>query len=238
MAAVAEEQRRARLQRGAQVERAVAPARGPDDRPQVRADDRRAAEIVASRDATSPTIPTGHGPRTIVAAAPGGSWRSRVARRRPPVRPRIARASAIVVFVRSRRLRLAASSSAASAVASSGVSLSSRRAATSASPIRPAALIRGATANASVSTSTALAATPAAARSAAIPGRGSRRIRSSPRRTIARVSPRIGTMSAMLPIVARSAKLEGGGRAAGLVGEEQLGDLERDAAAGEAPLRV
>src|SRR4029078_3880716 len=46
VAAVAEEQRRALLERGAQIQRAIAPARRPDDRSQLRTDDRRPPEVV------------------------------------------------------------------------------------------------------------------------------------------------------------------------------------------------
>ena len=69
-----------------------------------------------SRAATSPTIPTGHGPRTIV--APGRWAGSAVA---APSAHGGARASAIACFVRSRRVELAVSSSAASAAASAAV---------------------------------------------------------------------------------------------------------------------
>ena len=54
----------------------------------------------ASLAATRPTIPTLHGPRTMVAAPTGAS-------------PTAARASATAVFIRSRRVRLAASSASA-----------------------------------------------------------------------------------------------------------------------------
>ncbi len=67
----------------------------------------------------------------------------------------MARASATTVRVRSRRARFAASRVSACRPASTGSSASSRRAASSASPIRPAALRRGARANEIVSRSTA-----------------------------------------------------------------------------------
>jgi hypothetical protein len=53
---------------GAEVQPTVAPARSPDHISQLGPDDRRGRWSSTSRDATSPTIPTGHGPRTIVAA--------------------------------------------------------------------------------------------------------------------------------------------------------------------------
>ena len=55
---------------------------------------------------------------------------------------------------------------------------------------------------------------------------------------MARFSPTIGATSATVPMVARSASAEGRRRATGQVGEQQLGDLERDAAAGQALIRI
>ena len=187
-----------------------------------------------SREATSPTIPTGQGPRTIVAGASGGGAVS--SRRRATASD--ARASPIACFVMSRRLRLAVSSSAASASASSASSASSSRAATSASPTRPAALIRGASANPIVSMSTAVAATPAEARSATIPGRGAgpEPLQAEPddRPRLAEDRDEVGDAADRREVGQR----EGGRRAAGLVGEEQLGELERDAAARQAAFRI
>ena len=74
---------------------------------------------------------------------------------------------------------------------------------------------------------------PARSRIAASPGSGAVRRRSSPSRAIARFSPRIGATSATVPIVASSASVEGALRSAGDIGQDELGDLERDAAAGE-----
>ena len=140
----------------------------------------------ARRPATRPMIPTGHGPwmtsagasapppMTIgarVGAAPGAAAPGPAPRPGPAGRA-AARASAIAVRIRSRRVELAVSSVAASAAASSGVSASRRRAASSASPTRPAALSRGASTNPTVSRSTDAGATRARSRSAAIPGRG------------------------------------------------------------------
>ncbi len=119
--------------------------------------------------------------------------------------PNAARASAIAVRMRSRRVVFAVSRVVASASAASGVCASSRFAASSASPTRPAALSRGARTNPTVSRSTVSGATCARARSAAIPGRAAVRIRASPSRAIERFSPRIGTTSDTVPMVARSA---------------------------------
>ena len=71
-----------------------------------------------------------------------------------------------------------------------------------------------------------------------MPGRGARRMRSSPSRAMARFSPTTGATSATVPIVARSARSRAAAGAAGLVREQQLGDLEGDAAAGQATVRV
>ena len=242
VAAVAEEQRRARLERGAEVERPSlrhdARMTGPSSAPTTAGRPRSST----SRDATSPTIPTGHGPRTIVARrrSGGSGARSRgrssgpVASPRSPSRERSRLGDRLASSGRA-GVVLAVSSSAASAVASSGVVAEQQaRPRRAASPIRPAALIRGATANESVSTSTSPAATPAAARSAAIPGRGSRRDPLQPepddRPRLAEDRDEVGDA----PDRREVGEVQRGVRAAGLVGEEQLGELERDAAAGEA----
>ena len=94
--------------------------------------------------------------------------------------PNAARASAIAVRIRSRRVVFAVSSVAASSAACSGVSASSSRAASSASPTRPAALSRGAMTKPTVSRSIVVARPPPRSRSAAIPGRGLVRSRSRP----------------------------------------------------------
>ena len=151
VAAVAEEQRRALLERGAQVERAVAPARGPDDRPQLRADDRRPPEVVDEPRRDEPDDPDrpraaddrrrrrsgGSGERVAVARRP--SPRADPARTPAPRRSPSSSGRAGSCWPPRARPRARSPPRASS--------LSSRRAATSASPIRPAALIRGATAN-------------------------------------------------------------------------------------------
>ena len=103
-------------------------------------------------------------------------------------------------------MRLATSSASACVAASAGSSASRSRAASSASPTRPAAFRRGASANAMVSRSMSAGAIRARSRSAAIPGRGARRICSRPNRAIDRFSPTIGATSATVPMVARSAR--------------------------------
>ena len=128
----------------------------------------------------------------------------RTARPRSPASA--ARASSSAVRVMSRRVSFDRSSAAAATSASAGVAASRSVAASAASPTLPAALSRGAMAKAMVSRVTAAGATPAAARSAAIPGRGVERSRSSPSRAIDRFSPRIGATSATVPMVARSAR--------------------------------
>ena len=79
---------------------------------------------------------------------------------------------------------------------------------------------------------------PPRASSAAIPGRGSVRIRSSPSFAMARFSPRIGETSETVPIVARSARSSASASASISVAEQQPGDRERDAAARQVRERV
>ena len=137
-------------------------------------------------------MPTGQGPWMRVAAG-------------VTVTSTAARASTSAAFSRSRRSWLAASRASAWRFASSAVVASRSRAASTASPTRPAAFSRGAMANDTVSRSTAAAATFARSRIAAIPGRGATRRMARPRRAMARFSPTIGATSATVPIVARSA---------------------------------
>ena len=93
-------------------------------------------------------------------------------------------------------------------------------------------------ANATVSRSTAAGAIRARSSSAAIPGRGARRSRSRPeprdRPVLADDRRDVGDG----PDRREVGEVERGRRAAGLVGEQQLGDLERDAAPGQAAVRV
>ena len=196
---------RAGLERRAEIEAAVAPARGPDDRPQLRPDDGRPAELLDEPRRDEPDDPD----RPRAADDRRGRVRRRRVlgrvRRRDGSADRSARASPIACFVRSRRLRFAASSSAASASASvRRPRASSSRAATSASPTRPAALIRGASANADRLHVDGRGRDAGRGEERHDPRPRLRRSRSRPSRTIARVSPRIGTTSATLPIVARS----------------------------------
>ena len=148
----------------------------------------------ASRAATSPTIPTPHGPRTRVAGASGSSATR-------------ARASATAAFMRSRRSPFAS----LEGIGMGGRPRRRRRPAgvgppPSPRPTRPAALSRGASANETVSRSTRAGATRARSSRAAMPGRGADRSRSRPSRAIARFSPTIGATSATVPIVARSVR--------------------------------
>ena len=105
-------------------------------------------------------------------------------------------------------------------------------------PPCPAALIRGATANESVSTSTAAGATDAAARRAAIPGRGRGGDPGQPepddRPRLAEDRDEVGDAADRREV----AQVERGRRPARLVGEQELGKLEGDAAARQAALRV
>ncbi len=258
MAAVAQEDRPAGLERRPEIEPPVAPARGPDHVAEIRSDDRRPAVVLDQlrrHQADDPDRPRAADDRGMAPHGIRGGRRrcaGRCLRRRlvsvtvsrspssvGATTPAIAaRASLMAWLVRSRRVLFAVSSSVARRSASARSSVSSRAAAAADSPTRPAALIRGATANDSVSTSTASGATPAEARSAAIPGRGPAAIRASPRRTIARVLAEDRHEVRDAPDRREVREGQGGGRSTGLVGQEELGQLERDAAAGEARLRV
>ena len=92
---------RAALEGRAEVERAVAPARGPDDVAEVRPDDRRAAAVLGQPGGDQADDPDGPRPADDGRGA------------RPAPSATAARASATAVFIRSRRVRLAASSASA-----------------------------------------------------------------------------------------------------------------------------
>ena len=131
----------------------------------------------ASRDATSPTIPTGHGPWTRIA----GPARSRRLGR--DCRGTSASASHVVsvVSVASREVRRRRASPASAVGLGRVVGQQERAPRRAASPTRPAALIRGAMANATVSRSAVgRRDRPRARRSAAMPAAAPRRIRSRP----------------------------------------------------------
>ena len=135
-------------------------------------------------------------------------------------------------------MTLAASSASAWTAASAASSASRSRAASSASPTRPAALSRGAIANETVSRSTAAGATFARSSSAAMPGRGARRM---PLETEPGDGPVLADHRRDVrdrPDRCQVGQVQGRGGAAGLPREEQLGDLERDAAPGQATVRV
>ena len=163
-------------------------------------------------------IPTGQSPRISNAAGSaarakgwaGGSASAVVsggaAVSEPAVRPSTAHASATAVFVTSRRSRFAVSISAARVSASSRSSARRSASARAASPTLPAALRRGAIANAMSSKSSRSRVRPERAMSAASPGRAAPRNRSRPIRAMQRFSPRTGATSATVPISARSAR--------------------------------
>ena len=223
MAAVAQQQVGAPLERGRQVHARSAPARCPDDLAELRADHGRSPAVVAEARGDEPD--DADRPRPAHDRRPGVAG----ADRRPRLRDRL--------LVRSRRVRLAASSTSASASASAASSVSSSRAASIASPTRPAAFSRGASAKPTVSRSSG-PFDAARARRAASPARGAVRRRSSPRRAIERFSPTIGAMSETVPMVARSASSRARGRPARLVVEQQLGHLEGDAGPRQAAIGV
>ena len=147
-------------------------SRGPRQR---RPDGARSS---ARRAATSPTMPTGHGPWTIGAPARSGA--------RAGERTRL----------RHRRLgqvaaRLVGGLEGSACVAASAASASSSRAASRASPTRPAAFKRGAR-RTRACRGRRRPARPRRARAGLRTGRGSRAHRSSPSRAMARFSPTIG----------------------------------------------
>ena len=146
MTAVADEQVRAGLEGRAEIEAAVAPARGPHDVAEVRADDRRPAALLGEPARHQPDDPDAPRPARRSPPRRAGSPATAVARlgdrdlhEVPP--GEVGRLERIGV-----------------SAASAGSSASSSRAASSASPTRPAALSRGARANATVSRSTAAGA--------------------------------------------------------------------------------
>ena len=153
--------------------------------------------------------------------------------------PSASRASAIADRMRSRRVVLAASRRAASSAASSGVSASRSRARVERLPHPPGGVepgrehepdrleIHGRRAG--------RGRAPAGPRCRAA---GAVRIRSRPSRAIARFSPRIGTTSDTVPMVASSARSSASASAPGEVAEQEPGDRERDAAAGQRRVRV
>ena len=198
-----------------------------------------------SRDATSPTIPTGHGPRTIV--APARVRRQRTVAVASPAVPshrsraepaRIARASAIVVFVRSRRLVLAVSSSAASAVGLLG-RLAEQQAGRNKGLAHPARGVDPRSDRERKRLDVHVARRDAGRREERHdPGP---RLAPDPLQPEADDRPRLAEDRDEVgdaPDRGEVREVERGVRAAGLVGQEELGDLERDAAAGEASLRV
>ena len=229
----------------AEVEPAVAPARRPDHVAEVGADDRRpTVGRSTSRDATSPTIPTGHGPWTIVAWSATGSVaasdrggqlacgrRSGTADRRPSLAHRLARQVAprpiggLELGRQPVRLGPVVGQEQRRGVGrlphpARGVDprrdrerqrLERRR-----RPARP----------------------DAASRRAAIPGRGAARdpgqAEPDDRARLAEDRDEVGDA----PDRREVGELERGGRSAGLVAEQQLGQLEGDAAARQPALGI
>ena len=143
----------------------------------------------------------------------------------------MARASATATLVSSRRCWWTASSSSARRSAAAASSSSSSEIASSASAMRPAALIRGATLYARSRAVTCSGDSQARASSARSPARCVSASSASPRRTIARLSPVIGARSATVPMAAmrsqvprhRTAARQQGGRQ--LVGQAGAGQV-------------
>ena len=140
--------------------------------------------------------------------------------------------------MRSRRVRLAASSASAWTAASAGSSASRRRAASSASPTRPAAFSRGAMAKDTVSRSTAAGAIAGTLQEGRDAGPWSRPEAFEP-------EPGDGAVLAddrghvrHRPDRGEVGQGERRGRTAGLVREQELGDLECDATPRQPPVRV
>jgi hypothetical protein len=102
--------------------------------------------------------------------------------------------------------RFSSSSARDSDSACTGSSASKRSSAICGSAMRPAALRRGASANATDSAASTSSETLATAASAAIDGRVCVRIRATPSATSARFSAESATMSATVPSVARSVR--------------------------------
>ena len=175
-------------------------------------------------------MPTGHGPRTtmagsVVDAGDGRDGRLDLGQRLlRQVAPRVVgRLEALGEAGRGRGRRSASSSAAASV----------------ASPIRPAALIRGASDERDGLEVDAGRGHPGPGEERRQPRpRRPARIRSRPSRAMARFSPTIGATSETVPMIARSARSRAASGAAGHLGQDELGDLERDAAAGQPAVRI
>ena len=203
---------------GPEVQAPVAPARRADHVADVGADDRRPTALVDEPGRDEPDDPDR--PRSVEQGGRGvrigaddhagrgaevlDSGSGRAPRRGPGADA--TRASAMAVFIRSRRVTFAASRRVGE-LGRLGLVLGQQQAGgLEGLPHPPGGVEPWRDArSATVSRSTAAGATPARSRSAAIPGRGAVRIRSRPSRAIARFSPRTGATSATVPIVARSA---------------------------------
>ena len=159
------------------------------------------ANSSASRPATSPRTPGDHSPRT--ATRPSATSARAESGAASPSAPSVLRAASIASRERSRRSWLSASSVAASSAASVSSSVVSSSSAGRASPILPAALIRGARVKPTTSTRCG-PSTPALFKSARTPTgiRPRPFITLSAERTITRNSSATGTMSATPPIIA------------------------------------
>ena len=155
------------------------------------------------RAATMPTTPSCQ-PSPATTMAPAARISSGSASCWATAASRISRST-------SRRSAFSSQSSAAigSAVSRSGARSSSS--ARSACASRPAALMHGASVNPSARAPTVRGSMPAAAHSAAIPGRGRSRIARRPRATRRRLSPVSGTASATVARATRSIPSSGSG---------------------------
>ena len=154
-----------------------------------------------SRPAISPMSPTDQGPRTATRPSPRNARVS--SRSDPGTSPRSARASSIATLVNSLRSRLIPSSNVASSAASAGSSVVRSANAGAASPMRPAALMRGEIVKPETSARYGGSA-PAARSRAAIPTGmvPAPFITFSAERTITLNSLATGTISAMPPTMA------------------------------------
>ena len=181
----------------------------------------------ARRDATSPTMPDR--PRSL-------ARRSRV--RRHAISPIAASASATTSRVSCRRVWLASSSRSARLRGFVGVVRQEQGGGVGRLPHPP-----GGVDPRREHERDRLEVDVAGARSPPVPGARRCpvavpvRIRSRPSRAMARFSPRIGDTSATVPIVARSARSRAAAGPPGSSVEQQLRELERDAAAGKPPMR-
>ncbi len=196
MPAVTREQVGAALEGGPEVQRSVTSTRRADHVAEFGPDDRRPAAILDQSRGNQPDDPDR--PRPTHDRRAPSTGRHRPLQPGPP---------STADFIRSRRVRLAASSASAWTGGLGGVLREQEVRRLDRLPHPPGRIeSRGEGERDRLEVDRRRRSIRARSSSAAIPGRGAGRIRSSPSRAMARFSPTIGATSATVPIVARSAR--------------------------------